>query len=139
MILFFLLLSDLPGLTDQNGAAHSLTRGEYTLLDFAASWCGPCHKALPHIDALKKEYPNLKVLVVCVDLEERNWRELVKKHKLDVPVIWDKDQVWVNHFQPPGMPTTLLLDPQGQKVYEHTGFSEKDLQRLKEKLKSLIN
>lgn len=136
-MIWLLLLAGLPALTDQHGNAVELPQGQYVLLDFAASWCAPCHRALPHIETIHQSYSKLKVLVVCVDLEESNWKSIVNRHQLTVPVIWDKQQIWVHHYQPKGMPTTMLLDPQGNVVHQHTGFSQSAISELEAKLNKL--
>ncbi|MEO2197040.1 MAG: thioredoxin domain-containing protein, partial [bacterium] len=57
--------------TDQHGASYELDRpGRITVVDFAASWCVPCWKSLPHVEALAHSYPDIQFLVVSVDDRE---------------------------------------------------------------------
>jgi len=115
-------------LSDQFGRAHEFAswRGRITVLDFAASWCAPCGRALPRLQELSDSFASseLQVWVIEVDSAEQNYRQLVARHGLRLPVLWDRDQRWIGHFDPPGLPTTLLLNAQGQVIYSHSGYSD---------------
>jgi thiol-disulfide isomerase/thioredoxin len=115
-------LPDL-GFTDAAGKAHRLAdfRGRTVLLNLWATWCVPCRKEMPALDALQGKLGGDKFEVVAVNIDTRN---------LDKPKTW-LAEVGVTHlhyFADPsakvfqdlkavgkaiGMPTTLLIDPQG--------------------------
>ena len=140
---FFLLLT--TGLmagpaVDQFGNKHELinTSG-YTVLDFAASWCKPCWKALPHLQEFANANPNIKVVVVSVDDTENGRDMLVKKLKLTMPVVWDEGHKIAETYNPPGMPTTMILDKDGKIVYSHVGFSTGKWAKFRETLKNLTS
>lgn len=113
-------------LSDQNGTTyHAETLfNKVTVLDFAASWCQPCWRALPHIQAFAKENPNIQVLVVSEDDQVKGRDRLVKKLGLTVPVIWDAGHQLANKMNPPGMPTTFVIDANGKVVHQQVGFDE---------------
>jgi len=141
LFLLFLAVSPCPaGETDQSGKPFDFERLEtrYTVLDFAASWCKPCWKALPHVAALADEFPQVQVLVICEDAKQVGRDELINKLGLTLPVIWDKDHRWADKFQPPGMPTTMILDEKGKILYHHVGFSQQSWQALRAELAKLI-
>jgi len=138
LILALALLIPAPKQTvDQYGKTHAVAelQGQVTVIDFAASWCKPCWKALPHVEALAKEFPDLKVLVISEDDQRAGRDKLVKKLNLSVPVIWDDGHVWAETFQPKGMPTTLILDKDGSVLYRHEGYSEAKWQEFRAHLK----
>ena len=125
--------------TDQNGTAHrpdALT-GKVTIVDFAASWCKPCWKALPHLQQFADRHPEVRVLVVSEDDSRKGRDRLVKKLGLRVPVIWDANHIWAEKFQPPGMPTTFVLDAQGKVVHRQVGFDEKKWAKTRKVLAEL--
>jgi len=130
-----------PGATsmDQYGKGHDPSRpgSGYTVLDFAASWCKPCWKALPHVDELARTRDDIGVLVISVDRKLAGRDRLVKKLNLQVPVIWDQGHLWADFYQPAGMPTTMIVDTQGKVVYQHVGWSSEDWQKLLNELNRL--
>ncbi len=112
---------------DQNGERQQWkgAPGALTVIDFAASWCLPCVKSLPRLDQLAKDFPDVKFIVVSVDKREAGRDFLVNELKLELPVLWDADYMISNHYEPEGMPTTIVLDENGKEVHRHTGFSER--------------
>lgn len=111
--------------TDQHGARHDLTNpGRVTVVDFAAAWCVPCWKSLPHLEALAARHPDIGFLVVSVDDHVDGRDQLVNKLALTVPVIWDADHVIAERFDPQAMPATFVLDARGAVIYQHLGYDQ---------------
>ena len=111
---------------DQHGKAHAW-RGpadHYTVIDFAASWCRPCWKVLPKLQAFAEDHPDVRVLVVSVDDERRGRDALVERLDLTLPVLWDQTHEIARHYQPGGMPATFVLGPDGKIVYQHVGSAD---------------
>ena len=94
----------------------------YTVLDFAASWCTPCYRALPRLQALARELPDLRVVVVSVDETERGRDRLVRELDLELEVVWDGDHALISKLAPEAFPATYVLDPSGEVVYSHLGY-----------------
>ena len=120
------------GETDQHGQAHAWKGPSdgYTVIDFAASWCAPCWKSLPKLQGLAAKHPDLRVLVVSVDDEERGRDRLVAALDLSLPVLWDARYAIAEHYAPPGMPATYLLDPAGTVVHQHVGSNDEEWERF---------
>lgn len=139
-LVWLVLGATLTAGPDQYGKQHEFKEmnGGYTVLDFAASWCKPCWKALPHVEALAAEMKDVRVLVICQDKKVTGRDRLVEKLNLTVPVIWDKDHAWAEHFAPPGMPTTMILSPTGEVIYRQVGYSPKSWQALRKTLARLV-
>ena len=125
--------------TDQFGRGHELIGSGYTVVDFAASWCDPCYKALPRLQQLAGEHPGVRFLVVSVDEEPAGRDRLVEDLGLGLPVIWDENHRLVEMFHPIGFPATYLLNPSGEVVYEHTGYTKKKWRSFVEALTRLDN
>jgi thiol-disulfide isomerase/thioredoxin len=136
LILFLLVLAApmTAGERDQFGRdpAWRGATGSYTLIDFAASWCQPCWKSLPHLVVLAREHPSLRVIVVSVDDRVKGRDLLVERLHLTLPVVWDEKAQIASHYRPEGMPATFIIDPQGKVVYSSVGFSDKGWRALQE-------
>lgn len=119
-------------LLDQHGRAHSLAPpfDGPVLVDFAASWCGPCRISLPRVEALAERHPELQVLVVSVDSSAEGRDRLVRDLGLRVPVVWDADHRLAETYRPPTMPSSFLLAPDGSVLHMAAGSGADDWEVL---------
>ncbi len=117
---------------DQHGRPHDVRgpSGSHTVVELAAAWCKPCYKALPRLEALAKDHPGIRFLVVSVDEKIAGRDKLVEELKLTLPVLWDEGHAIVEGFQPEEFPATYVLDRTGKVVHQHFGFSEEKLGAL---------
>ncbi len=117
---------------DQNGKTHVWKGASdgYTVIDFAASWCRPCWKVLPKLQAFADHHPDVRVIVVSVDDEKKGRDALVERLELTLPVLWDQTHTIARHYQPGGMPATFVLGPDGKIVYQHVGSADEDWNAL---------
>ena len=108
---------------DQHGGSHDWkgSPGAHTVIDFAASWCAPCRKVLPRLEAFARSHREVRILVVSVDERQEGRDRLVESLDLTLPVIWDEESRIAEHYQPRAMPATFVIDPDGRVVYSHTG------------------
>ncbi len=116
--------------SDQFGRRHDLAGETYTVVDFAASWCEPCYRALPELQALAGDHPRVRFLVVSVDDEVEGRDRLIADLDLRLPVIWDQGHELIERFHPKGFPATYVLAPGGEIVHQHLGYSKKKWRAL---------
>lgn len=118
---------------DQHGQVHRLAdlAAGSLVIDFAATWCEPCYKALPKLEALAAEHPEIRFVVVSVDQTAAGRDRLVSEIGLELPVLWDEGQKIVEDFAPGGFPATYVVD-HGRLVYHHTGTDDAGWRRLVE-------
>lgn len=98
------------------GTQLSDYEGQWVLLTFFASWCGPCRSEMPSLDRLHQSHDQLTVLGVSIDSKESEASRFVDKYRLSFPTIWDRGGVYSRQWQASSIPLSYLIDPQGQVV-----------------------
>lgn len=104
-------------LTGVDGKPVTLSslKGHVVLLDFWATWCGPCVKSLPELDALyqARKDSGMQVLAINAGEEKDVVTTFLKEKKLTLPVLLDTDQAAVEKFGIGAFPTTIIISPGG--------------------------
>ena len=135
---------DFSGTTN-TGEVVSLSsfQGKVVVLDFWASWCGPCLVEMPFLIEVydELENPELEILAINLDEEQDYMNEFLER--LDAqpkfPIILDPAGDIAQHYDLQGMPTTVFIDRAGVTQYVHTGFKKKDKQKYRDILNDLLN
>ncbi|NHN37778.1 TlpA family protein disulfide reductase [Pseudomaricurvus alcaniphilus] len=154
LILVGLLLSPWLLANNLSGAAPDFTlkstqgdnlrleeeRGNVVLLNFWASWCGPCRQEMPKLDELHQRYQaaGFKVLGVNVETDSDAALAMLKKLPVSFPVLFDSDSAASKLYDVDAMPTTVLIDRDGQLRYLHRGYKPGYEELYREQIKELI-
>jgi protein-disulfide isomerase/uncharacterized membrane protein/peroxiredoxin len=112
-------------------------QGRVSVINFWASWCGPCRKELPALAGLARRDPELGVLAVNVDRDVAAAKRFLGGQAPPFPVLLDPDSSLAGRFDVVSMPTTLLVDADGRVVLRHEGWSEAAFAELEAKIAAL--
>jgi thiol-disulfide isomerase/thioredoxin len=100
-------------------------QGKVVLLDFWATWCGPCREALPHMQKVAKKFQGqpLVILSVSLDKDEKAWREFITKNEMTWPQYRDGsfEGPIARKFSVDAIPHTFTIDADGVLQEEHIG------------------
>ena len=114
-------------LPDASGAPVRLAdlRGQVVLVNFFASWCGPCRQELPILSAMQRRYQKLgfTVLGVNLDAERAAADALLEELPPSFPVVFDADSEVAKRYRVSGMPNTAIIDQDGRLRFLHRGYT----------------
>lgn len=115
-------------------------RGKITVLDFFATWCGPCVKAMPLVEEAVHSFPAEKVQLVAVNLQEqpKQIQALLSRHQLDVTVAMDVDGVVAEKYQAAAIPQTVIVDADGKIVKLFVGGGPDLGEQIKKAVQELL-
>lgn len=115
-------------------------RGQVVLLDFWASWCGPCRQSLPALEALRKEFGDAGFEVIAVNLDEKqqDGLDFLKKYPVTYPIVQDAPGRIARLYGVRTMPMSYLIDRQGVVRQVHQGFNKKDVPHLQAAVAELV-
>ncbi|WP_052701822.1 TlpA disulfide reductase family protein [Marinomonas sp. S3726] len=120
----------LPLVTDAKLTEKSMRLADYKgktlLVDFWASWCGPCRASFPWMNEMQAKYQDQGFEVVAINLDLRPELALgfLTKIPANFPVLLDEDAQLPDAFNVIGMPTSYLIDKEGRLRAQHVGFQE---------------
>ena len=114
--------------------------GDVVMINFWASWCGPCRKEMPLLNALHKRYQPLGFTVLGVNVEQdtRLARDFLGDTPVDFPILLDAGNEVSRLYDVVAMPTTVLVDRDGNMRYLHKGYQDGDEKKYLKMVKTLI-
>jgi thiol-disulfide isomerase/thioredoxin len=117
------------------------TRGQVVLLDFWASWCGPCKESFPEMEKINKQYAGRGLVIVAVSVDEHreNMERFVKSMNISFATVRDAQQKLVAATDVQAMPTSFLIDRAGKVRFVHSGFhGEQTVRQYQDELDALL-
>ncbi len=120
-----------------NALTLSSLRGKVVLLDFWASWCGPCRVLIPELERLHRELKGRGLVVVGIDLDEppELVREFVSENRYTYTQLLDPHAEVARRYQVRYIPTVVIIDAEGKvAAYYWGGPSEQDLRAVLKKV-----
>jgi peroxiredoxin len=125
---------------DSGNIRLSEQRGNIVLVNFWASWCGPCREELPVMEEIYQEYQDMgfELLAVNVDDEESKADILLNDIEVTFPVLYDTSGEVSQLYDVNAMPTTVIIDTDGNVRVLHLGYRDGDGKKYEEAIKLLM-
>src|SRR5579884_3954297 len=141
-LLIAALAAGVPASAGSNGPAPQFTlgarggtnlslaqyKGQVVMLNFWASWCGPCRQEMPLLENIYKKYNKLGFTLIGVNVEpdSKAADDWLKQTPVSFPVIYDKDSQVSKLYDVSGMPSTVIIDRKGNIRMLHRGYKPGD-------------
>jgi len=125
----------------QNGQLITLSdyRGKVIYLDFWASWCSSCVKALPLFKKWQQEFgDDFVVISVNVDEDKADGLAMAQRLQLDYPIAYDGDLKVAKMYETSVLPFSFIINKKGNIHYRHVGFQDGDAAKLKTTIEELL-
>ena len=94
-------------------------RGKFVLINFWATWCGPCKLEMPSLESLYQKFKNKNFAMLAISNDmfgETVVKPFVKTHKLSFPILLDQRLKASNQFGVVSLPSTFMIDPKGKII-----------------------
>ncbi len=115
-------------------------RGDVVMINFWATWCGPCRQEMPLLDELYSRYQRVgfNLLGVNIDDDSRRAMQMVEELGVTFPVLFDARKEVSKLYEVEAMPVTVIVDRQGTVRYVHHGYKPGYEEKYLDQIRSLL-
>lgn len=116
-------------------------RGKAVILNFWATWCGPCRDEMPSLEALYRRYQDRGLVVLGVSVDEEGWapvQEFLKVIPVTFPILLDKEQKVTELYETFRIPETYFINPQGEIAAKVVGPQDYNQEVFFKKVERLL-
>ena len=114
--------------------------GKVVLVDFWATWCGPCKESFPNLQEIAKRHQGeVEVVGVSGDEEPDGIEGFAKEQGATFPLGWDQGHTIAQRWKPASMPSSFIVDGTGKVRFTHVGYHPGDEAEIERELVSLLN
>jgi thiol-disulfide isomerase/thioredoxin len=112
--------------------------GKVAIVDFWATWCGPCKQSFPKLEELAKQNQGkVQVVGISVDDKSDGVADFAKSNGATFPIGWDDGHTIANRWKVDSMPTTYILDTSGKVRFIHAGYHDGEADAIAKELATL--
>ena len=136
--------SPAPGfsLPARGGSTIDLSqfKGQVVMINFWASWCGPCRQEMPLLESMYKKYQPLGFTLIGVNVEpdQKDAESFLKQTPVTFPVLFDAKSKVSGLYNVQGMPTTVFIDRKGKVRLVHESYKPGDENLYLDQIRTLI-
>jgi len=105
-------------------------KGKIVILDFWATWCAPCRKAIPDLIELKSEYPSDQFEIIGISLDSDTKDDVpyfVEQFKINYPIVYGDMNITNRYGGIQSIPTSFVLDKEGRIFSTYIGYMDKSI------------
>jgi thiol-disulfide isomerase/thioredoxin len=130
----------LPARAPAASVSLEKLRGQVVMVNFWASWCGPCREEFPLLDQMYKRYKGagFTMLGVNVEPDSSDAESFLAKTPISFPIAYDRDSVASRLFHVDAMPSTVLIDRHGVVRWSHRGYRAGDENEYLDQIRALL-
>jgi len=129
-------------LASRAGAQVSLAdlRGQVVMINFWASWCGPCRQEFPALDQIYAKYKPMGFTLVAINVESEkaDAERFLGATPVSFPILFDPDNKVSGSYGVNAMPTTVLVDRQGRVRWQHRAYKPGDEAKYIEQIRAVL-
>ena len=131
---------ELPLLDGETFRLSDLKGKQVAILDFWATWCGPCIAEMPIVEEVAKEFADRDVALFAINLREdaETIKEFFEEQELSVTTVLDEEGTAADTYGVSGIPTLVIVDKQGVVQVVHIGFSDSLKETLTQELSDIL-
>ena len=133
-----------PPFTLAARGGHDVTLAQYhgqvVMINFWASWCGPCRQEMPLLESIYKKYNKLgfTLLGVNVEPDSKAADDWLRDTPVSFPILYDKDSKVSKLYDVAGMPSTVIIDRSGKLRKIHRGYKPGDENEYLDSIRALV-
>ena len=118
----------------------SALRGKVVYIDFWASWCAPCRRSFPWMNAMHDKYAASGLVVVGINVDQRkpDAEKFLAQMPAKFTIVYDTPGESPKAYGIKAMPSSVLVDGQGRVIAVHAGFRDEDRDGLEAKLRAAL-
>jgi thiol-disulfide isomerase/thioredoxin len=114
--------------------------GKVVYVDFWASWCGPCRQSFPWMNEMQAKYGprGFQIIGINVDAKSEDAKTFLATTPAKFTIAFDPKGATPRQYGIKGMPSSVLIGPDGKVLLEHSGFRDADRAELEAKIQSAL-
>ncbi|QPK63972.1 TlpA family protein disulfide reductase [Methylomonas sp. LL1] len=115
-------------------------KGKVILVDFWATWCPPCKKSMPFLNALRNQHlkEGFEIVAINVDENSEDARQFLQSYPVDYKIAFDASGNCPGVFDVKAMPSSYLIDRTGKVRLIHLGYRDEDQSAISERVTALL-